>query len=640
VKIFVPGRICLLGEHSDWAGGYRRINAEIEKGYALICGTNQGIYAEVDPHPNSLIVTSTMPDGSVKGPYEIPMRPETLLAEAQKGGFWSYAAGVAYQALVNYHVRGLVVNNYQTDLPIKKGLSSSAAICVLTARAFNRVYDLKLTIRGEMELAYQGEITTPSRCGRMDQGCAFGDRPVLMTFDGDRLETREVPVKEDFYLVIVDLQAKKDTMEILNRLNRCYPFPENETEHGVQTLLGATNKDIIHRAIDALEGSDPAGLGSVMVEAQTQFDRFATPVCPEELSAPILHSVLNYEPLRPHIWGGKGVGSQGDGTAQFLAKSPEDQQTVIEILERDFRMPALKLTLHSGPKVRKAVIPAAGFGTRLFPATKATKKELFPVVDRDGIAKPAILVIVEEAIDAGIEEVIIIVQQEDLEEFQSFFNQQISIENFNKLPPHFQEYSRRILEMGRRVKFVIQQNQEGFGHAVYTAREAVNNEPFLLMLGDHIYRSNTQVTCARQMLDAYERHGKSVVGLKLTPQDLLHSFGVVTGVWVQENCLLSITEFAEKPTLDYAQTNLRVPGIPENEYLTVFGQYVIKPELFDLLESNIRNNIRERGEFQLTSILDKLRRMDGFNGLVVDGRRFDLGIPEHYLQTLQAFREP
>ncbi len=177
MKLFVPGRICLLGEHSDWAGGYRRINAEIEKGYALICGTNQGIYAEVESHPNSLVLTSAMPDGKMLGPYEIPMRAEALLEEAQKGGFFSYAAGVAYQVMTNYHVRGLVINNYKTDMPIKKGLSSSAAICVLTARAFNRVYDLKLTIRGEMELAYQGEITTPSRCGRMDQGCAFGSRP-------------------------------------------------------------------------------------------------------------------------------------------------------------------------------------------------------------------------------------------------------------------------------------------------------------------------------------------------------------------------------------------------------------------------------------------------------------------------------
>jgi UTP-glucose-1-phosphate uridylyltransferase/mevalonate kinase len=640
VKLFVPGRICLLGEHSDWAGGYRRINADIEQGFALICGTNQGIYAEVDAHPNALVLSSTMPDGKILGPYEIPMRADALLEEAQKGGFFSYAAGVAYQVLTNYHVRGLVLHNYNTDLPIKKGLSSSAAISVLTARAFNRVYDLKLTIRGEMELAYQGEITTPSRCGRMDQGCAFGSRPVLMTFDGDRLETKEVQVKSDFHMVIVDLQAHKDTMEILNRLNRCYPFAENEAEAQVQRLLGPINKEIVHRAVNAIEGANPEALGSIMVEAQDLFDRFASPMCPEELTSPVLHSVVNHAPLKPHMFGCKGVGSQGDGTAQILARSAADQDAIIEILERDFHMPALKLTIHSGPRVRKAVIPAAGFGTRLFPATKASKKELFPVIDRDGIAKPAILIIVEEALAAGIEDVIIIVQKDDLNDFQSFFTKQISIENYNKLPLQFQEYSRRILEMGQHVSFVIQQNQEGFGHAVYSTREAVNNEPFLLMLGDHIYRSNNTVSCAQQMLDAFHRYGTSVVGLKRTPEDQIASFGVVTGAWLEENVLLGITEFAEKPNLDYARTNLRVPCVPEDEYLTVFGQYVIKPELFDLLDTNIKNNVRERGEFQLTSALDRLRQIDGFNGLVVDGRRFDIGIPEHYLETLQVFRQP
>ncbi len=186
MKIFVPGRICLFGEHSDWAGGYRRINADIEKGYTLICGTNQGIHAEVEPHPTALVLTSTTPDGTIVGPTEIPLEPRALLEEAQRGGFFSYAAGVAYQVLTHYRVRGLVIHNTRTDLPIKKGLSSSAAICVLTARAFNRVYDLRLTIRGEMELAYQGEITTPSRCGRMDQGCAFGDR-------ADRHDVRRRP---------------------------------------------------------------------------------------------------------------------------------------------------------------------------------------------------------------------------------------------------------------------------------------------------------------------------------------------------------------------------------------------------------------------------------------------------------------
>jgi UTP-glucose-1-phosphate uridylyltransferase/mevalonate kinase len=640
MKLFVPGRICLLGEHSDWAGGYRRINADIEKGYAIICGTNQGIYAEVEAHPNKLIVTSTTPDGEEMGPYEVLMEPQALLEEAQKGGFWSYSAGVAYQVLTNYHVRGLVIRNYRTDLPIKKGLSSSAAICVLTARAFNRVYDLKLTIRGEMELAYQGEITTPSRCGRMDQGCAFGNRPVLMTFDGDRLDTRELRVEKDLYFVLVDLMAHKDTMEILNRLNRCFPVAENEAEHNVQKLLGPINKDITHRAIDALFKSDAERLGALLLEAQDYFDRFAAPVCPEELTAPALHRVLNHPPLKGHIYGGKGVGSQGDGTAQFLCRSAADQDAVIEILQKDLGLPAMKLNLSAGPKVRKAVIPAAGFGTRLFPATKATKKELFPVIDQDGIAKPAILIIVEEALDAGIEEIIIIVQQEDLSEFRSFFNSQISIENYNKLPPNFQEYSRRLLQMGQHVSFVIQERQEGFGHAVYSTYEKIGDEPFLLMLGDHIYRSNRPASCARQMVDAYNQHGISVVGLKRTPESDIGSFGVVQGNWLEEDRLLNITEFSEKPSLDYARNNLRIPRIPDGDYLTVFGQYIVKPELFSFLETNIRNNIRERGEFQLTSALDRIRQTDGFLGLMIDGRRFDIGIPEHYLGTLVDFAKP
>lgn len=638
MKLFVPGRICLFGEHSDWAGGYRRINADIEKGYTLICGTDQGIYAEVEPHPTSLVLSSTTPDGRQHGPYEIPMQPKALMAEAQNGGFWSYIAGVAYQALINYHVRGLVINNFKTDLPVKKGLSSSAAICVLAARAFNRVYDLKLTVRGEMELAYQGEITTPSRCGRMDQGCAFGNRPVLMTFDGDRLDTTELQVNNELFFVVVDLKAQKDTLEILNRLNRCYPIAENEIEKGVQELLGPINHRIVNQAVEALRKADAERLGGLMTEAQAFFDRYATPACPEELTSPVLHQILDYAPLKPHVWGGKGVGSQGDGTAQFLARSEADQQAVIEILARDLNMPGYKLTLRPGLKVRKAVIPAAGFGTRLFPATKATKKELFPIVDRDGIAKPAILLIVEEALAAGLEEVIIVVQQDDLEDFRSFFSEQISIENYNKLPRHFQEYARRILDIGRRVTFAVQPTQEGFGHAIYCARQHIGDEPFLLMLGDHLYRSNRGESCARQLLEAYQQHGMNILGLRRTPEDQIANFGTVAGVWVdEEEKVLNVSEFAEKPTIDYARSNLRVPGLPEGEYLTVFGQYIIKPQLFEYLEEHIANNVRERGEFQLTSALDRLRQEDGFLGLMMDGRRYDIGLPGYYLETLQTF---
>jgi UTP--glucose-1-phosphate uridylyltransferase len=246
---------------------------------------------------------------------------------------------------------------------------------------------------------------------------------------------------------------------------------------------------------------------------------------------------------------------------------------------------------------------------------------------------------VEEALEAGIEEVIIIVQPDDLEDFRAFFNDQISIENYNKLSRQSQEYARRILDIGHRVTFVSQTAQEGFGHAVYCAHEAVGQEPFLLMLGDHIYRSTSSRSCARQLLEAFNQHGISVLGLRNTPEVEIGNYGTATGVWIEGNSLMNVTEFAEKPPVDYARTNLRVPGFPEDEYLTVFGQYVIKPQLFNYLAENIANNVRERGEFQLTSALDRLRQEDGFLGLVMEGKRYDIGLPNAYLETLQQYRE-
>jgi UTP--glucose-1-phosphate uridylyltransferase len=128
--------------------------------------------------------------------------------------------------------------------------------------------------------------------------------------------------------------------------------------------------------------------------------------------------------------------------------------------------------------------------------------------------------------------------------------------------------------------------------------------------------------------------------MRVTPEEKIANFGTVTGTWQEPNSLLNITEFAEKPTLEYARNNLHITGLPSNQYLTVFGQYILKPAIFDLLESNIKNNIRERGEFQLTGALDKLRQTDGFMGLVIEGRRFDIGLPDYYLDTLNEFRLP
>jgi galactokinase len=182
----------------------------------------------------------------------------------------------------------------------------------------------------------------------MDQGCAYGLRPILMTFDGDCFEVSELEVPKDMYFVIVDLQSEKDTKEILTQLNRCYPFARSKQAEGVQELLGRINKRLVHQAVVALQGGMQMRLGELMVEAQTLFDRYAIPVCPGQLTAPVLHKVLSYEPLKPHIFGGKGVGSQGDGAAQLLARSESDQRRIIDLLKSDLYLSSFPLTLRAG----------------------------------------------------------------------------------------------------------------------------------------------------------------------------------------------------------------------------------------------------------------------------------------------------
>ncbi|MDJ0714898.1 MAG: sugar phosphate nucleotidyltransferase [Prochloraceae cyanobacterium] len=288
-------------------------------------------------------------------------------------------------------------------------------------------------------------------------------------------------------------------------------------------------------------------------------------------------------------------------------------------------------------KVKKAVIPAAGFGTRMFPVTKVIKKELLPIIDRDGRAKPIILKIVEEALNAGIEEVGIVVQKADLEIFQEFFLAAPKAELLAKLSPENREYSQYLQDLGQRITFLIQDRQEGFGHAVFCAQTWVNNEPFLLLLGDHIYLSQEGLSCAGQLLAAFEQAECSVVGLTVMPGEIIHKAGCVAGVWQKPNSLLQVTKLYEKPDLEYAKANLHVTGLPESDFLGVFGMYVLTPEIFDYLEAEIENNLRYRGEFQLTTCLDRLREEKGIVGYLVKGKYFDVGMPQFYWQTVRDF---
>ncbi|NOY82049.1 MAG: GHMP kinase [Kiritimatiellaeota bacterium] len=639
-ELFVPGRVCLFGEHSDWAGSYRRFNSALTPGRVVISGTNQGVYARVGPRGDALVVRSTLPDGTTRGPVRIPMTSQALLECAESGDFFSYAAGVAYTMLTFYNVDGLEIDNYRTDLPVQKGLSSSAAFCVLVARAFNRVYDLKLTVRAEMEAAYQGEILTPSRCGRMDQGCAYGRAPVLMVFDGDLLTAERLPVGSPMHLLVADLNGSKDTIRILAELNRAYPFAEDEPGRRVQEYLGPVNAGIVDEAVAAIRAGDARRLGRLMNEAQAAFDEAMIPACPSELEAPRLHAVLADPTVRRLVWGGKGVGSQGDGCVQFVARGPEARAELAAYLKTAHGLECFELDLAPAARVRKAVVPVAGFGTRLFPASKAVKKELFPVVTPDGVAKPVLLVIVEEALAAGIEEIALIVREGDGPFFEEFFSGRLPPAYGNHLSEKQRIYAERLREIGRRITCIAQSTQEGFGHAVYCAREWVGDTPFLLMLGDHVYRSDTETPCARQLLDAFKRTGgRSVVGVYPAPlRDVVH-YGTVAGEWVDsEQRLLQIGELAEKPSEDYASNNLVTPGVDSGHILCISGQYVLTPEIFELLGREIDADAREAGEIQLTTALESLRKTSGVFGYRIAGRHFDIGLPEAYVETVAAFR--
>lgn len=289
-------------------------------------------------------------------------------------------------------------------------------------------------------------------------------------------------------------------------------------------------------------------------------------------------------------------------------------------------------------KVTKAVIPVAGFGTRLFPATKVVKKELFPIIDRDGRAKPVILAIIEEAISAGITEVGIVVQPDDKEIFEDLLKNPPKKELLDKLSPQNQEYSQYLQDLGSRITLLLQEEQLGYGHAVFCAKDWVQDEPFLLMLGDHIYASDIDKSCARQVLDVYEQVNQSVVSLTTTPAENLHISGCIAGVWQELNSILEVTQLYEKPTIEYAQQHLDVEGMAENEFLCIFGLYLLTPKIFDFLAEHINQNFRERGEFQLTSCLDRLCQEEGMTGYVVKGKCFDTGLPDAYRQTMINFR--
>ena len=272
-------------------------------------------------------------------------------------------------------------------------------------------------------------------------------------------------------------------------------------------------------------------------------------------------------------------------------------------------------------KIRKAVIPAAGFGTRFLPATKATPKEMLPIVD-----KPTIQYIVEEALQGGIEEILII-SGHAKRAIEDHFDTNPGLEMH--LESHGQE---SLLKMVRSISeinihYIRQKHMRGLGDAILCARSFIDDEPFAVLLGDDVVYNETN-PALRQMIDIYNDLGATILGCQEVPLEKVSSYGIVAGVPVEGKNVLRVTNMIEKPSVEEAPSRT-----------AVLGRYIITPDVFEVLA---RTEPGKGGEIQLTDAIQTMASREAVYAYCFEGKRYDVGDKLGFLKATveYALRRP
>ncbi|KAA3438239.1 UTP--glucose-1-phosphate uridylyltransferase [Rufibacter hautae] len=284
-------------------------------------------------------------------------------------------------------------------------------------------------------------------------------------------------------------------------------------------------------------------------------------------------------------------------------------------------------------KVRKAVITAAARGERLYPVADTVQKAMLPVVDIDGLSKPVIQIIAEEAFASGIEEICVICAPGDGPRYQEAFTSLRNnlIESFSSTD-WAKEEAEKVDNLRTRLQFVEQTEPLGFGHAVYCARDFVKEEPFLLLLGDHLYVSDLQrQRCTTQLINLAVQEGCAVSAVNPTIEHQIHRYGTLTGKHQpNQKGVYLIDRIIEKPSLSTAELELQTPGLRAGYYLCFFGMHVLTPSVFGILEANLKNGAQN---VQLTPALQELAATEKYLALEVKGNRYDLSKKQGLLQA-------
>ncbi|MFP5112589.1 UTP--glucose-1-phosphate uridylyltransferase GalU [Bacillaceae bacterium C204] len=261
-------------------------------------------------------------------------------------------------------------------------------------------------------------------------------------------------------------------------------------------------------------------------------------------------------------------------------------------------------------KVKKAIIPAAGLGTRFLPATKAMPKEMLPIVD-----KPTIQYIVEEAIESGIED-IIIVTGKNKRAIEDHFDSAFELEENLARKEKFE-----LLEKVRKpgnvdIHYIRQKEPRGLGHAIWCARKFIGNEPFAVLLGDDIVQA--KVPSLKQLMNIYDKVGSSVIGVQPVPKEETNRYGIIDPSR-QDGRMYEVKNFVEKPPVELAPSNL-----------AILGRYILTPEIFDLLENQETGS---GGEIQLTDAIQRLNSFQDVFAYDFEGIRYDVGEKFGFIKT-------
>lgn len=265
-------------------------------------------------------------------------------------------------------------------------------------------------------------------------------------------------------------------------------------------------------------------------------------------------------------------------------------------------------------KVRKAIIPAAGLGTRFLPATKAMPKEMLPIVD-----KPTIQYIVEEAVASGIED-IIIVTGKGKRAIEDHFDHAFELEE-NLIRKEKFDLLEKVRESSKvEIHFIRQKEPLGLGHAVLCAKKFIGDEPFAVLLGDDIVQAQTP--CLRQLMDQYEEIGASIIGVQQVPNNETNRYGIISPL-ERDGRRYKVETFVEKPPIGEAPSNL-----------AIMGRYILTPKIFTLLE---KQEAGAGGEIQLTDAIQQLNKIQRVFAYDFEGKRFDVGDKIGFVKTTIEF---